>query len=138
MPPSLGWALQNASTLGIGLLLATLFGKMLTFAVSSASGFIGAAVEQFATHDWLWLALAPEGTRKHTDHIKSGFYQIAVRAGVPVGFGFIDYPSKTIGLGEFVRFSGDVEQDLELIRAFYADKRGKRPSEASELRFRKT
>ena len=40
----LGTALQNASTLGIGLLLATLFGKMLTFAVSSASGFIGGPI----------------------------------------------------------------------------------------------
>jgi len=104
----------------------------------AASGFIGAAVEQFATHDWLWLALAPEGTRKHTDHIKSGFYQIAVRAGVPVGLGFIDYPSRTVGLREFVRFSGDEEKDMALIRAFYADKRGKRPAEASELRFRRS
>ncbi|WP_206202967.1 1-acyl-sn-glycerol-3-phosphate acyltransferase [Thioalkalivibrio sp. XN8] len=102
----------------------------------AASGFIGAAVEQFGAQDWLWLALAPEGTRKHTDHLKSGFYQIAVRAGVPVGFGFIDYPSKTVGLEKFVRFSGDAEQDIALIREFYGDKRGKRPPAAGELRFR--
>mgnify|MGYP001052759864 FL=1 len=104
---------------------------------SAATGFIGAAVEQFGRQDWLWLALAPEGTRKHTDHMKSGFYQIAVRAGVPVGLGFIDYPSKTVGLQDFVRFSGDVEQDLAIIREFYADKRGKRPAEASKLQFKR-
>jgi 1-acyl-sn-glycerol-3-phosphate acyltransferase len=103
----------------------------------AATGFIGAAVEQFGRQDWLWLALAPEGTRKHTDHIKSGFYQIAVRAGVPVGFGFIDYPTKTVGLRDFVRFSGDPEQDLATIREFYADKRGKRPAEASILDFKR-
>ena len=40
----LGTALQNAGALGIGLLLATLFGKMVTFAVSSASGFIGGPI----------------------------------------------------------------------------------------------
>jgi 1-acyl-sn-glycerol-3-phosphate acyltransferase len=94
-------------------------------------------VEQFGRQDWLWLALAPEGTRKHTDHMKSGFYQIAVRAGVPVGLGFIDYPSKTVGLQDFVRFSGDVERDLATIREFYADKRGKRPAEASTLQFKR-
>lgn len=101
----------------------------------AAGGFIGAAVEQFGTHDWLWLALAPEGTRKHTDHLKSGFYRIALGAGVPCALGFIDYASKTLGFQQFVRFSGNAEEDLALLRTFYADKRGRRPDEASEIRF---
>jgi hypothetical protein len=41
-------------------------------------GFIGAAIEQYQANDWLWLALAPEGTRKHANHLKSGFYRIAL------------------------------------------------------------
>jgi 1-acyl-sn-glycerol-3-phosphate acyltransferase len=98
-------------------------------------GFIGAAVEQFGGHEWLWLALAPEGTRKHTDHLKSGFYRIALGAGVPCGLGFIDYATKTLGFQQFVRFSGSAKEDLALLQAFYADKRGRRPDEASEIRF---
>ena len=74
----------------------------------AASGFIGAAIEQYRVNDWMWLALAPEGTRKHTDHLKSGFYQIARGADVPCGLGFIDYATKTLGIEEFIRFSGDV------------------------------
>lgn len=103
----------------------------------AASGFIGAAIEQYRVNDWMWLALAPEGTRKHTDHLKSGFYQIARGADVPCGLGFIDYATRTLGIQEFIRFSGNVEEDLALLRAFYADKRGKRHESASELRFRR-
>ncbi len=102
----------------------------------TASGFIGNAVQQYADSEWMWLALAPEGTRARTDHLKSGFYQIALGADVPCGLGFIDYPSKTLGIARYVRFSGDTEQDLALLRDFYADRRGRFPEQAGELRFR--
>jgi 1-acyl-sn-glycerol-3-phosphate acyltransferase len=103
----------------------------------AASGFIGAAIEQYRVNDWMWLSLAPEGTRKHTDHIKSGFYQIALGADIPCGLGFIDYATRTLGIERFIRFSGDVEEDLAMLRAFYADKVGRFPGGASELRFRR-
>jgi len=103
----------------------------------AASGFIGAAIEQFKAQDWMWLALAPEGTRKHTDHIKSGFYQIVVGADVPCGLGFIDYATKTLGIQTFVRFTGSVEEDMAMLRNFYATKRGRFQANASELRFRR-
>lgn len=103
----------------------------------AASGFIGAAIEQYRTRDWMWLAVAPEGTRKHTDHLKSGFYQIAVGANVPCGLGFIDYATRTAGIQEFVRFSGVVADDIALLQAFYADKRGRLPDAAGEIRFRR-
>lgn len=103
----------------------------------AATGFIGAAVQKYADSDWLWLALAPEGTRSHTDHLKSGFYQIALGAGVPCGLGYIDYGTRTLGIADFVTFSGDPAADLETLRAFYADKRGRFPGKASTLRFRR-
>jgi 1-acyl-sn-glycerol-3-phosphate acyltransferase len=101
-----------------------------------AHGFIGTAIRQFKEADWMWLALAPEGTRKHTDHLKSGFYRIALGAGVPCGLGFIDYATRTVGITQFVQFSGDIEADLALVRKFYADKRGRLPASAGEIRFR--
>ena len=102
----------------------------------AASGFIGAALKQYETSEWMWLALAPEGTRKHTDHLKSGFYQIALGADIPCALAFINYADKTIGFETFVRFSGNVEQDIEMLRGFYADKVGKFPPNASEILFR--
>lgn len=102
-----------------------------------ASGFIGAALRQYEESDWLWLALAPEGTRSATDHIKSGFYQIALGANVPCGLGFIDYATRSVGIERYVHFTGDLEQDLEMLREFYAPRRGRFPEGASQLRFRR-
>jgi 1-acyl-sn-glycerol-3-phosphate acyltransferase len=100
----------------------------------SAGDLIGSAIEQYQANEWMWLALAPEGTRKHTDHLKSGFYRIALGAGVPCGLGFIDYATRSLVIEEFARFSGNVEKDLAVLQAFYAGKRGRRPDAAGEIR----
>ena len=102
-----------------------------------ATGFLDALLEEFRRRDWIWVAIAPEGTRSRADHLKSGFYQLAVAAGVPVALGFIDYGSHTVGIDTYLRMSGDRDADLARIRDFYADKRGRRPELAGQLRFRR-
>jgi 1-acyl-sn-glycerol-3-phosphate acyltransferase len=91
---------------------------------------------ELARSDRMWLALAPEGTRSYTDHWKSGFYRLARSAKVPVGLGFIDYRRRTVGLTTYLSLSGDEKADLARIRAVYADKVGKHPEQASDIRFR--
>lgn len=66
----------------------------------------------------LVLAIAPEGTRKPTDNWRSGFYHTAVKAGVPIVLGFIDYSSKRVGLAQ-VLCPTDFEKDMKEIMAFY-------------------
>ena len=100
------------------------------------SGFVDVLLAEFARHDFMWLAVAPEGTRSPTDHWKSGFYRIAVAGNLPVGLGFIDYPSRTIGIDTYLHMTGDPEQDFGRIRAFYADKRGRYPHKAGEIRLK--
>ena len=58
------------------------------------TGFIDALLAEFRSRDWMWLAIAPEGTRGHTDHWKAGFYQIALAANVPVALAYIDYATQ--------------------------------------------
>ena len=99
-------------------------------------GAIRSIADEFERRDFMWLALAPEGTRSYMDHWKSGFYQIALMTGVPCGLGYIDYPTKTVGIDTFITFSGDVNEDIEKLRAFYADKCGLRPDTASDIRLR--
>jgi 1-acyl-sn-glycerol-3-phosphate acyltransferase len=82
------------------------------------------------------LALAPEGTRRWTDHWKSGFYFIALEARVPLVLAYLDASTRTLGLGPVVQLSGDREQDLEVIRKFYEDKRGVHPDQASTIALR--
>lgn len=98
-------------------------------------GFIDQICDEFRRRDRLHLVIAPEGTRRKTAHWKSGFYRLALAAGVPLGLAFIDYGTKTLGIGGWITLSGERAADLERIRAFYADKRGHRPQQAGDIRF---
>ncbi|HET9692792.1 MAG TPA: hypothetical protein VFP48_00290, partial [Steroidobacteraceae bacterium] len=88
--------------------------------------------------DRMWLAVAPEGTRAYTDHLKSGFYQIALAGNLPIGLGYIDYGRRCVGIDTYVRMTGDEQADLQTLRGFYADKRARLPALAGEIRFRAT
>jgi len=101
-----------------------------------STGLIGQLAAEFERRPRMWLAIAPEGTRKRTDHWKSGFYRLAVEARVPLGLAYIDYRTRVVGLTTYIELSGDEASDLARLRAFYADKIGKRPDQASDIRFR--
>lgn len=89
--------------------------------------------ESFATADRPILAMAPEGTRKHTDHWKAGFYHIARTAGVPVVMAYLDYSRKQIGFGGCFYPGDDIEHVFDHIRAYYRERRGKRPEFESTI-----
>jgi hypothetical protein len=46
----------------------------------------------------------------------------------------LDYPSKTAGLSQAKALSDDLRHDMDEIRTFYADKRGKFPDRSSKIR----
>lgn len=71
------------------------------------------------------LAIAPEGTRKKVKEWKSGFYYIAVGAGIPIVMCGLDYKKKEFTIAKPFYPKGDFESDLVEIKAFYADKKGK-------------
>jgi 1-acyl-sn-glycerol-3-phosphate acyltransferase len=101
------------------------------------AGFVPALLDEFRRRDWMWLAITPEGTRSYSGHLRSGFYQLALGADIPIALGYIDYWSRTVGIDTYLRMTGDQERDLDRIRRFYADKRGRRPELAGELRFKR-
>lgn len=96
---------------------------------SASHNLVDALVQKFRTTPNLILLLSPEGTRKAVDYWKSGFYRIALGAGVPIYFGFLDYATKTAGFGPAFHPTGNVEADLQVIRDFYKDKVGKNPAQ---------
>ena len=102
---------------------------------SKSAGLVDQLCGEFARCDGLYLAIAPEGTRVRTDHWKSGFYRLALAVNVPLGLAFIDYARRRIGLEHYLELTGRAEEDLGRIRAYYADKRGRHPEQASEIRF---
>jgi 1-acyl-sn-glycerol-3-phosphate acyltransferase len=89
---------------------------------------------RFKSADDLVLAVPPEGTRSKVALWKSGFYHIALESDVPIGLGYLDYQRKLCGLGMFVIPSGNVKQDMNRIRMFYRDIRGRYPDLETEPR----
>ncbi|MBS0571089.1 MAG: lysophospholipid acyltransferase family protein [Proteobacteria bacterium] len=79
----------------------------------------------FAASEKLWLALAPEGTRKRVKEWKSGFWRIAHAANVPILPVYFHYPEKTIGIGPLFHPGDDMDADMARIREFYKPWQGK-------------
>ena len=86
-------------------------------------------VSLFAKHSSLIVAIAPEGTRRYAPRWKQGFYQIALQAQVPIVLGYLDYANKQIGYGPAFYPTGNFDEDLQKIQAFYKDKMGKYPAQ---------
>lgn len=82
------------------------------------------------------LVVTPDGTRGAHTHWKSGFYRIARETGLPVTLGYVDRTTMTTGLGPTLELTGDVTQDMDRIRSFYADKAGFHPGQRVEPRLR--
>ena len=93
---------------------------------SQSNDVVRAMADAFAATDRMLLAIPPEGTRSAVREWKSGFYHIAVAAGVPILLTVLDYGTKRISLAAVVYPTEDYEADLPLIRAYYAAAKGKR------------
>ncbi|WP_049750928.1 lysophospholipid acyltransferase family protein [Psychrobacter arcticus] len=78
-----------------------------------------ASIDKFKTGEPLFLGLSPEGTRQYTKDWKSGFYYLAVGAGVPILPVAMDYNTKEIRFMPLVHPTGDIEADLPKIYAQY-------------------
>lgn len=92
---------------------------------SKTTGLVPQVVQVFRENERFVLAIAPEGTRGKVERWKSGFYQIASQAEVPIVCAYFDYPTRTVGIGNVVRPSGNYEADLADIMSFYSHFRGK-------------
>jgi 1-acyl-sn-glycerol-3-phosphate acyltransferase len=97
---------------------------------------IRALLKEAEGPDAFLLTIAPEGTRGKGEFWKPGFYRIAEQTGLPISLGFVDGPTRTLGIGPTFHPSGDVVADMDFVRAFYADKSGIRPENRTEPRLR--
>ena len=105
---------------------------------SAPSGIVGqmaqALTDARQQHRFLWLALAPEGTRKHVAAWRSGFYHVALTAGVPLALVYFDYPEREIGVQDFLMLSGDAAHDMAQIAAVLGPHVGRNPKQAAPIR----
>ncbi|WP_130804662.1 lysophospholipid acyltransferase family protein [Acinetobacter ihumii] len=83
------------------------------------NGLTQQVVEFIQQQDQIWVGMAPEGTRKKAEKIKSGFYQIALKAKIPIVIFSFDFNQKTIHCLGIFHPTGDYEQDLnEIMQRF--------------------
>jgi 1-acyl-sn-glycerol-3-phosphate acyltransferase len=87
-------------------------------------------VAQFHAHDDA-LVVAPEGTRSRTTQWKTGFYQIALKAGVPIVAAGPDYPTRRGVIGPIIRPTGNYEEDLKPAFDFYRSITPRHPERAA-------
>jgi 1-acyl-sn-glycerol-3-phosphate acyltransferase len=101
---------------------------------SSNNDFVTQIVASFNRLECLIVTIAPEGTRSKAAYWRTGFYYIALGAGVPISLGFIDYRTKEIGIGPYFYPSGNIQADFHQIKEFYASKKGKHPERQGTVR----
>lgn len=90
-------------------------------------GVVEQLTAEFGIRDKLLLGLAPEGTRSKVKRWKTGFYHIAVGAGVPILPVALDFGRKTIRFHELLFPTGNLEEDLKKLKNLYKDATGKNP-----------
>jgi 1-acyl-sn-glycerol-3-phosphate acyltransferase len=82
---------------------------------------------------YFWLALTPEGTRKWTPGWRSGFYQVARGADVPVGICSVNYREKRVYVSNFYHLSGDAKADMARIAQGFHGAAGKNHAQAAPI-----
>ena len=78
-----------------------------------------ASINKFKHGQPLFLGLAPEGKRGYTEKWKTGFYYLALEAGVPIIPVAMDYKSKQVRFMDPIEPTGDIEADLQKIYQQY-------------------
>ena len=89
---------------------------------SKGGNYVEQISAEFARRAELALVIAPEGTRKSVDGWKSGFYHIAMRAGVPIVPAWVNNATMQGGVGPAMMPSGDYAADLARLAEFYLSK----------------
>lgn len=87
-----------------------------------------------AQGEFVWLVLAPEGTRSAVPGWRSGFHRVAVEAGVPLALVHMDFGRRRVGFHSCLQLSGNVEADMAEIARRYDGVRGRRPEQAAPIR----
>lgn len=91
-----------------------------------------AMADLFNHHDKIAMVVTPEGSRSLRTEWKKGFYYTALKAGVPITFGYLDYSKKIAGVGNVVLYpTGDIQKDMKVVMDFYATIMPKHPKKFS-------
>jgi len=94
---------------------------------SKHGNLVDSIVDIFENKEEFVIALAPEGTRKRVEKLKTGFYYIAQKASIPIVMVGFDYKKKEVIVNEPLQTSENFEVDMTIIMSFFRGITGKIP-----------
>lgn len=93
--------------------------------------------ELFQKHEYLYLLVIPEGTRKRTEYWKTGFYYIAREAHVSIVCIYGDYNKKIAGVASVLDPSAQsIEEVFSSLQETYRGKTAKYPESVGPIRMK--
>lgn len=96
-------------------------GVMPVYRKSSRGGQVEQVAERFQTTESIYIGIAPEGTRHASEQWRSGFYHMAVKAGVPILPFILDFGRKELRLTPVFYPTGNLEADMQVLIERYRD-----------------
>lgn len=94
-----------------------------------ASSLVNETVKKAQESETFNLAITPEGTRKANPRWKKGFYNIALDAGMPIVLLGIDYKKRLVSATKYLIPSGNYEEDIAEIKAFFCQFTARHPAQ---------
>lgn len=93
-------------------------------------GGVAQQIEAIRHSDSIFLLIEPEGTRSACTEWKTGFYRIAVGAGVPVQPITWDFPSRTLTFLPLFEPAGNMSEDIRELMMMGRDCKGRNPEKS--------
>ena len=100
---------------------------------SGGKNNVDATVDVFNSREVFRMAIAPEGTRKKVTQLRTGFYFIAHKAGVPIIPVAFDYGEKEVKIGAPFITTGNYEEDMKIILAHFKGVQGRFPEKQFQV-----
>lgn len=94
---------------------------------------VNVMVEHIKESDDIAMLITPEATRSPVKRWKTGFYQVATNADVPILLTYLDYKKREAGVGKIIYPAGDYKADLREILDFYNEISPKYPERYIKL-----
>jgi len=94
---------------------------------SKKNNLVDSIVEIYNTRDEFFITIAPEGTRKKVNELKTGFYYIALKAKIPIIMIGLDFKKKMIFISKLFYVSGNIDEDMKFIINFFKPLDGRIP-----------
>ena len=91
--------------------------------------FVQTMVDIYRKEKKFHTVIAPEGTRRKVDKLKTGFYHISCGGGAAIVMCSFDWGHKVVTFREPFYPTGKLEEDMKVIDAYFRGIKGKRPSQ---------